>query len=133
MAFVAYNSVIVAWFVQTQATSYTERMLGRLATEQVHVPTVWPPEFANVMVQLERRRRLKPEATSAILNQVERIGLHVDGAAPLPGRLLEIARHYGLSAYDASYLELAVRLSLPLAASDGPLAVAADKAGLRAR
>ena len=133
MAFVADNSVIVAWFVQTQATSYTERMLGRLAAEPVHVPAVWPLEFANVMVQLERRRRLKPEATTAILKQVERVGLHVDGAAPAPGRLVEIARLYGLSSYDASYLELAVRLSLPLAASDGPLAVAAEKAGLRAR
>ncbi len=35
MAFVADNSVVVPWFIQTQATSYTERMLGRLATEQV--------------------------------------------------------------------------------------------------
>ena len=85
------------------------------------------------MVQLERRRRLKPEATAAILMQIERIGLQVDAAAPLSSRLVEIARLYGLPAYDASYLELAVRLSLPLTATDGPLAVAAENAGLWAR
>ena len=48
---------------------------------------------------------------------------------PLVPRLLDVARQYGLTAYDAAYLELSLRLSLPLATKDGPLATAARRAG----
>ena len=43
-----------------------------------------------------------------------------------------LARQYDLSVYDASYLELAIRLAVPLATQDGALAAAATKAGLKA-
>ena len=60
MAFVADNSVIVAWFVKSQATPYTWSILERAAAgEAIHVPLLWCQEFVNAMVVLERRRRLK--------------------------------------------------------------------------
>jgi predicted nucleic acid-binding protein len=58
------------------------------------------------------------------------LGLAVDRNTPDPERLFTLAEHYGLSAYDATYLELALRLGLPLACWDGGLKVAAEKAGL---
>jgi predicted nucleic acid-binding protein len=45
-------------------------------------------------------------------------------------RLAGVALQYDLSAYDASYLELALRLNLPLASTDGALHDAARKTGL---
>jgi predicted nucleic acid-binding protein len=132
MAFVADNSVVLAWFVKGQATAYTEKMLRRAAEEVVHVPIVWHLEFANALYQLERRHKLNPATTSAILDGMTALGVEVDSSPPDQARLLDLSRQYELSVYDASYLELAIRTSLKLAARDGPLDLAAGRAGLRA-
>ncbi|MFN0315696.1 MAG: type II toxin-antitoxin system VapC family toxin [Burkholderiales bacterium] len=131
MAFVADNSVILAWFVSSQSTAYSEKILRRVAAEEIHVPVVWPLEFSNALRQLERRRKLNPETTAAILDSVDALGPRGDAAPPSKPRLLDLARQYDLSVYDASYLELAIRLSVKLATQDGPLAEASKKAGLK--
>jgi predicted nucleic acid-binding protein len=131
MAFVADNSVVLAWFVNSQSTAYSEKILRRVAREPVHVPVVWSLEFSNALRQLERRRKLKPDTTAAILDAVDALALQSDPSPPSQRRLLDIARQYDLSVYDASYLELAIRLSVKLATQDGPLAAAATKAGLK--
>jgi predicted nucleic acid-binding protein len=41
-----------------------------------------------------------------------------------------LAREYNLSAYDAAYLELAIRYDAPLATLDGKLQRAAQQAGV---
>lgn len=130
MTFIADNSVILAWFVKSQATAYSEKMLRRAAVEVVHVPIVWQLEFANALYQLERRGKLSPAHTEAILDAIRALALEIDSSPPEPDRLLDLARQYEISAYDASYLELAIRSSLKLATSDGPLVTAAGKAGL---
>lgn len=43
---------------------------------------------------------------------------------------LKLATKYGLSSYDAAYLELAIRLRLPMATKDGGLVAAATRAGI---
>lgn len=130
MAFVADNSVVLAWFVSDQSTAYSEKALGRATREAVHVPVVWHLEFSNALRQLERRRKLKPEGVEAILDEVDALGLQTDPLPPDRRRLLDLARQYDLSVYDASYLELAIRLTLKLATQDAALAAAATKAGL---
>jgi predicted nucleic acid-binding protein len=45
--------------------------------------------------------------------------------------LLQVARKFDLSAYDATYLALALELKLPVACSDGPLKAALPRAGVR--
>lgn len=132
MALVADNSVVLAWFVSSQSTAYSEKMLRRVAREPIHVPVVWSLEFANALRQLERRRKLKADATAQLLDAVDALGLQGDTSPPGQRRLLHLARQYELSVYDASYLELAIRLTVPLATQDGALAAAATKAGLRA-
>lgn len=44
---------------------------------------------------------------------------------------LHLARRYGLSSYDASYLKLALRAGLPIATLDADLSRAARKAGVK--
>ena len=131
MAFVADNSVVLAWFVHGQSTAYADKALRRVASEAVHVPLVWQLEFANALRQLERRRKLAADGSAAILDAVDSLALQADPTPPGQRRLLDLARQYDLSVYDASYLELAIRLSVKLATQDGPLAAAAAKAGLK--
>lgn len=130
MAFVADNSVVVAWFVASQANTKTEALLTRAAIEDVHVPFVWRAEFAATMLTLSHNRRLPPTRVPAILDELDRLELVQDAAPPAVRSLLELGRRYALSAYDACYLELALRLKYPLAARDAPLRKAADRAGV---
>jgi predicted nucleic acid-binding protein len=130
MAFVADASVMAAWFLPSQANAYTDAALARLAEEPVRVPCLWPFEFANILAVLERRRKLSRIQATGIIERLAPLPLAVDATAPAAGRLLELAREHGLSAYDAGYLELALRLNVRLASKDGPLRAAAARMGL---
>ena len=49
MPFVVDNSVVVGWYFESQATSYTDKVLDLLAKEAAHVPALWVLEFSNVL------------------------------------------------------------------------------------
>ncbi|MEO8143421.1 MAG: type II toxin-antitoxin system VapC family toxin [Betaproteobacteria bacterium] len=130
MAFVVDNSVVVAWFIASQANAGTEALLGRAAGEDVRVPVIWPAEFAAALLTLSHRRRLQPARLPAILDEIDQLDFIHDSAPPTTRSPVAIARRHALSAYDACYLELALRLRLPLAARDAPLRRAAERAGV---
>jgi len=130
MAFVVDCSVVARWFLPDAATRYSETVLDRLAKETAHVPASWTAEFANVILKLERQRLLKTGVAAGIFGRAEILGLIVDRQTPTPARLHDLARQFNLSAYDATYLELALRLGAPLACIDGGLKQAARKVGL---
>ena len=69
----------------------------------------------------------------AFLEMLESVDIEVDAATfhHVLTDTLQLARRYKLSAYDASYLELALRLGLPLATLDEDLQKAANKAGVK--
>ena len=130
MAFVADNSVVLAWFVDSQANDYTRAMLHRSETETVHVPAVWRTEFANAVLTLTHRRNIKPAGIPGILAELEQMDLVTDSLMPSVRGLVDLGRRFALGAYDAAYLELAMRMRLPLAACDGALRKAANRAGI---
>jgi predicted nucleic acid-binding protein len=57
---IADANVTIAWFVRNQATGYTDRIRRQVRGERIHVPAVWPLEFANALWQLQRRKLLHP-------------------------------------------------------------------------
>lgn len=130
MAFIADNSIVVAWFVESQSSDGTRVLLDRAATEDVHVPAIWRAEFAAALLALSHNRRLPPARVPAILDDIEQLDFVHDAGPPSTRSLIDVARRYALNAYDACYLELALRLRLPLAARDRPLRRAAERAGL---
>ena len=129
MAFVADNSVIFAWFIESQADDRTRALLERAATETVHVPAVWPAEFSNALLALMHRRRLSPRSIPAIVDAINQLDIKVDTAPPSVAALIALAQTHSLSAYDACYLELALRLKSQFAVRDGPLYRAAQRTG----
>jgi predicted nucleic acid-binding protein len=131
MALVADNSVIVAWFVSSQANPYTWSILERAAAgEVIHVPLLWRQEFVNTMVVLERWQRLKAADAAQAYAALADINLATDRELVDLDVLAGLARRFKLSAYDATYLELAMRLRLPFACRDGPLKAALPKVGV---
>jgi len=123
-------SMVVAWFVVGQATAHTPKVLQRAANEPLHAPPLLRIELANAPVTLAHRRKITPAAIDDILTEVEQLDLVVDKTPPTAREIAAVCRRYALSAYDAAYFELAMRLGLPLAAKDAPLVGAARKAGV---
>ena len=130
MAFVADNSVVIAWLSRSQASPYTDRLFKRHEKDEVVVPSVWPYEFANALAVLERRKILSAALADEIVENAARLITRIDAPPASPASLLTIARKHGLSAYDAAYLELAQRMRFPLATRDSALATVARNMGL---
>lgn len=131
MPLIVDASITVAWFVRNQASSYTDRVRRQARRERLHVPAVWPLEFANALWQLQRRELLSARQVDTIVDLAEPLDIVVHDETPPPRRLVAIARDHDLSAYDASYLELALRLRHAVACRDGPLKKALRAAGAK--
>lgn len=131
MPLIVDASVTVAWFVRNQATAYTDRIRRRTRSERLHVPAIWPLEITNALWQLQRRKLLSDRQVNTIIDLVEPLDIVVHKDTPAPRRLLAIARDHDLTAYDASYLDLALALRYPVACRDGPLKDALRAAGAR--
>ena len=99
---------------------------------QAHVPSLWPLEVANALLVGERRRRITPAETARFLAILGAFPITVDDqtVAHAWTDTMHLARAHNLSSYDAAYLELAIRLGLPLAALDGKLKTAAGAMGV---
>jgi predicted nucleic acid-binding protein len=130
VALVVDASMVVAWFVIGQATAHTRKALARAGSEVLHAPPLLQIELASALVKLAHRRRIALAAISDILTEFEALDVVTDKTPPTARTIASTCRRYALSAYDASYFELAMRLQLPLAAKDGPLVQAARKAGI---
>ena len=96
------------------------------------VPAHWPLEVANGLLVAERRRRATHADVTEALHVVLSLPIEVDRDTTrhVAGETAGLARQYGLTIYDAAYLELAMRLGAQLATSDAALARAAKKAGV---
>ena len=101
-----------------------------LRREVAHVPPLWELELANVARTAVKRGALTDDAARLAMSFVLGLPITVDRTHVPPERVLSLALTHGLSAYDAAYLELALRLKLPIAAKDGDLRTAAKKSGV---
>jgi predicted nucleic acid-binding protein len=127
-------SVGFAWVYQGQATPETDHLLDEVAAgATVVVPALWFLEVSNVLLIAQRRRRLTAVQRKAALEELAAMQFTVDdeGARNAFGKTSELAEKYGLTIYDATYLELALRRSLPLASRDEALRSAARQCGLK--
>jgi predicted nucleic acid-binding protein len=127
-------SVTLCWLFEDQATAYTDSVLDRLVSgDDAAVPTIWPYEIANVVAVAERRKLVNAAQAMAFLQTLGQLSIALDRTKvqDVFSLVLEATRRYRLSAYDASYLELAMREALPLATVDAALRNAARAAGVR--
>ena len=125
-------SVALAWCFGDERTEATVSLLERLQTDAAAVPNLWHLEVANGLALAERRGRITPAESAELIALLERIEIVVDGETPVRAftRVLDLAREERLTAYDASYLELAMRLGIPLASKDSDLCDAAERLGV---
>ena len=107
-------------------------MLVALEGVTIWVPAVWSLEIANAILAGERAKRLHQPEIRRFTTLLEGLPIVLDAqsASEDIGKVLPIAREYGLSAYDAAYLELSIRRGAALATLDSKLQKAARRAGV---
>lgn len=136
MSFVLDTSVTMRWFFgdgKPQELAYAGEALDAMKDGKALVPVTWGLEVANVIARAEAKGLVTEARSGAFLEMLEGVDIEVDGAtfAHALSDTLQLARRYKLSAYDASYLELALRRGMPLATLDEDLQKAARKAGVK--
>jgi predicted nucleic acid-binding protein len=126
-------SLTAAWCFDDEETKYARDVLRRAQDISFVVPAIWPVEMANVLLVNERRKRITASDTMRAVTLFKELAIQVDRAGnlqPFDATLL-LARAHGLTAYDASYLELALREGLPIATLDARMCTAATAAGVQ--
>lgn len=130
--FVLDCSMTVAWFFEDEANSYAQAVEDSFATAAAVVPAHWPLEVANALLVGERRKRTSEAKATTFLGLLQSLPIAVDDETALHAwqESLGLARAHRLSAYDAVYLEIALRRGLPMATLDGALKDAARACGV---
>jgi predicted nucleic acid-binding protein len=126
--------IAIDWFV-TEPSKVAESALDQTAAEGAIVPPLWRWEVQDVLRRLELAGRLT-QPIAFIRHELRELPIAVDDELTgLFGEEAALASRYGLTVYDAAYLELALRLHVPLATTDRALAAAvkASKATRRRR
>lgn len=132
--FVLDASVTLAWLIDTSIDPYALRVRRLLLQgKKAMVPSLWQLEVANGFVVAERRAILAATETEQILQKFQAVlgtTIQMAGDPISPVRVISTARTFGLTAYDAAYLQLASQEQLPIATLDRGLAQAAKRAGV---
>ena len=132
-SFVLDASATATWCLLDEATSETAALRDSLdAGARAVVPPLWIWEIANLLTMSVRRNRLSEadvRTATAMLSAMP-IDIDADSAGRTWNATIQLAQSHKLTVYDASYLELALRRTLPLATKDCALASAALAEGV---
>jgi predicted nucleic acid-binding protein len=131
--FVADSSIAIGWVHPSQATDLTRRLLGEArAGSPIHVPSIWHLDIANALLVAVRRKLMTDDQRRRGLALLGQLRLEVDAetGARAFSTTSDLAVEHSLSSYDAAYLELAIRKSLPLGSRDELLRAAARNRGV---
>ncbi len=125
-------SVTMAWCFEDECDEIADAVLGALGTTEVWVPALWPIEVANVLLVAERRGRITSAGSTRFLELLGGLPILIDGSTHerALSSVLSTGRELGLSAYDAAYVDLAVRLGATLATRDKRLKRVCQEAGI---
>jgi predicted nucleic acid-binding protein len=132
--FVLDASVTLAWFLDRPTAPYADHVRQLLLRgNRAVVPALCKLEIANGFIMAERRGMLASSDTAEALKNLDVVIAQAveNSEDPVSMRsVLQAAREFRLTAYDAVYLETALRQDLPLATLDRQLLAAASKAGV---
>jgi predicted nucleic acid-binding protein len=132
VSFIVDSSVALSWCFEDERTPATKALLERVAETGALAPQHWPLEILNGLTMGERRGRIEPSKRQRLVDFLRDLPITLDTetAVQVWGPTQRLADRYRLTAYDAVYLELAQRRSLPLATLDRDLRSASSAVGV---
>ncbi|HEY7579980.1 MAG TPA: type II toxin-antitoxin system VapC family toxin [Acetobacteraceae bacterium] len=125
-------SVAIAAVIEGEQSDAAHDILREVIGDSAAVPPLWFFEVGNVLLLAERRRSLTAAARLEHLDDLSRLPITVDheGTRHAWRETMALADRHRLTLYDAAYLELCLRLGLPLASFDAALRTAAKAANV---
>jgi predicted nucleic acid-binding protein len=133
MPLVVDASVALAWALPDESSAYADAVLTIVERDGLHVPELWAREIANGLAVAYQRKRITTADERTFLMALSRLSIHVEGANSAVAVIRDgtaAAVRYGLTAYDAAYVDLASRENLPLATLDSAMRKAATQSGI---
>ncbi len=129
--FVVDASITLAWFFLDEATPYSAAVRARLRHTRAVAPAIWLFEVANAVVLARRRRRLTDAQADRVLRLLTVLPVDVElkTLTDIVGAVSSLAIREQLTVYDASYVDAAIRLGVPLATLDARMRAVAERLG----
>jgi predicted nucleic acid-binding protein len=125
-------SLTLGWYLKDEDDrAYNLEVLAGLNANEALVPFLWTYEVANGLVMAHRRKRLAESDITTILESLKALPISVDSPdADSIMKLPKLALKHQLTAYDSAYIELALRLKLPIATKDAAMKRAMSSCGI---
>ncbi len=132
MSFVLDSSVSLAWCFEDERTDAADVLLERVVNEGAVAPSLWPLEVLNALAMAERRNRIDAEQRQRLTGFLRDLPVAIDNETASQSWAVtsQLAARHRLTLYDTAYLELALRLGLPLATLDQELRAAGAALGV---
>jgi predicted nucleic acid-binding protein len=133
MPLVVDASVALAWALPDESSAYAEVVLTVVERQGLRVPELWAREIANGLAVAYLRKRITSADEKAFLAALSHLTIDVEEASDAITVIRDgtaAATRYGLTAYDAAYVDLASREKLTLATLDTAMRKAAEQSGI---
>lgn len=133
MPLVVDASIALAWGLPDETSDYADAVLAVVEREGLRVPNLWPREVANGLAIAYRRKRITSADENAFLTALSYLVIDIEESPDAVNLIRDgtaASMRYGLTAYDAAYVDLAEREKLTLATLDKPMREAAERFGI---
>ncbi len=125
-------SLALSWYFEDERTAAADALLDQVVNGGAMVPALWRLEVANAFETAVRRRRIERSFRDKALAELALMPITVDPETDNYALTssLQLAARCQITLYDAPYLELAPRRTLPLATLDKALGASARALGI---
>ncbi len=129
-SFVLDSSVALGAFFADEQDDYALAVWQSMAEAQAVVPALWHLEMGNILSRALKAGRITAQALDDCWGRLALVGLDTRPMLGDARHWTQRAADWGLTAYDACYLDTALQQRLPLATKDKQLADAARRVGV---
>ncbi len=131
MNYVIDASIALGFVLPDDDDARSEGLLQTLALDVLCVPCIWQAEVLNGLLSAQRRKRIDGAGVDRVIGYFAMLDIRIDTDLPDMPAIRRLADAHRLTAYDATYLELAIRQHLPIATNEAALAKAARSHGVK--
>lgn len=129
-SFVLDCGITIAWCFEDEFDEYSELVLKSMEQCEAIVPSLWVLEVSNALLMTEKPNRLRPADSIRFLELLDSLPIYVSDLTFPFAEIINIARSYNLTSYDAVYLLLAMHKGISVATKDAALVKACIQNGV---